>query len=68
MGADASNEPTGQTIEPTMTTPMPLDARDFPIHDLGFHHVLRSMPGVAYVEAEGLDGQDLVHEPTDRGR
>jgi PAS domain S-box-containing protein len=39
-----------------MTTPTPLDARDFPIHDLGFRHVLGSMPGVAYVETEGSTG------------
>jgi PAS domain S-box-containing protein len=36
-----------------MTTPTPLDARDFSTQDLSFHHVLGSMPGVAYVEAAG---------------
>jgi PAS domain S-box-containing protein len=46
-----------------MTTPMPLDARDFPIHDLGFHHVLGAMPGVAYVETEGSTGMTSYVSP-----
>ena len=46
-----------------MTTPTPLDARDFPIHDLGFHHVLGSMPGVAYVETEGSTGMTSYVSP-----
>ena len=46
-----------------MTTPTPLDARDFPIHDLGFHHVLGSMPGVAYVETEGATGMTSYVSP-----
>ncbi len=37
-----------------MTTPTPLDARDLPVSDPGFHHLLSSMPGVAYVETDGL--------------
>ena len=32
-----------------MSTPTPL-ADDFPDIDPGFHHVLGSMPGVAYVD------------------
>jgi PAS domain S-box-containing protein len=54
-GADASDG-TREPIELPMTTPTPLDARDFPIQDLSFHHVLGSMPGVAYVEAKGPAG------------
>ena len=46
-----------------MTTPTPLDARDFPIHDLSFHHVLGAMPGVAYVEAEGPTGMTAYVSP-----
>jgi PAS domain S-box-containing protein len=46
-----------------MTTPTPLDARDFPIQDLSFHHVLGSMPGVAYVEAEGPTGMTSYMSP-----
>ena len=50
-----------------MTTPTPLDARDFPIEDLSFHqvlgHVLGSMPGVAYVEAEGPTGMTVYMSP-----
>ncbi len=50
-----------------MTTPTPLDARDFPIHDLAYHHVLGSMPGVAYVEAEGLTGMTSYVSPRIEG-
>ena len=46
-----------------MTTPTPLNARDFPIQDLSFHHVLGSMPGVAYVEAEGPTGTTAYMSP-----
>ena len=46
-----------------MTTPTPLDARDFPIEDLTFHHVLGSMPGVAYVETEGPAGMTSYMSP-----
>jgi PAS domain S-box-containing protein len=51
-----------------MTTPTPLEARDspthdFPFQDLGVHHVLGSMPGVAYVEAEGPTGMTSYMSP-----
>jgi PAS domain S-box-containing protein len=46
-----------------MTTPTPLDARDFPIEDLTFHHVLGSMPGAAYVETEGQSGMTSYMSP-----
>ncbi len=46
-----------------MTTPTPLDARDFPIDDLTFHHVLGSMPGAAYVETEGPAGMTSYMSP-----
>jgi PAS domain S-box-containing protein len=46
-----------------MTTPTPLDARDSPIQDLSFHDVLRSMPGVAYVEAQGPTGKTAYMSP-----
>ena len=46
-----------------MTTPTPLNARDFPIQDLSFHDVLGSMPGVAYVEAEGPTGMTAYMSP-----
>jgi len=45
-----------------MSTPTPL-APDFPDIDPGFHHVLGSMPGVAYVEAEGLNGRTVYMSP-----
>ena len=45
-----------------MSTPTPL-ADDFPDIDPGFHHVLGSMPGVAYVEAEGLGGPTVYMSP-----
>jgi PAS domain S-box-containing protein len=59
-------DPTGATIETTMTTPTPLEARDFPI-DLSFHHVLAAMPGVAYVEAEGPTGMTSYMSPRIEG-
>ena len=46
-----------------MSTPTPLDARSLPDFDPGFHHVLGSMPGVAYVEAGGLNGVTLYMSP-----
>ena len=46
-----------------MTTPTPLNARDFPIQDLSFQDVLGSMPGVAYVEAEGATGMTAYMSP-----
>jgi PAS domain S-box-containing protein len=46
-----------------LSTPTPLDARDLVAFDPGFHHVLGSMPGVAYVEAEGLNGLTLYMSP-----
>ena len=46
-----------------MTTPTPLNARDFPIQDLSFQDVLGSMPGVAYVEAEGPTGMTAYMSP-----
>jgi two-component system, sensor histidine kinase and response regulator len=46
-----------------LSTPTPLDARDLVAFDPGFHHVLGSMPGVAYVEAEGLNGITLYMSP-----
>jgi PAS domain S-box-containing protein len=46
-----------------LSTPTPLDARDLPVFDPGFHHVLGSMPGVVYVEAGGLDGVTLYMSP-----
>ena len=49
-----------------MSTPTPL-APDFPEIDPGFHHVLRSMPGVVYVEAEGLDGPTVYMSPRIEG-
>jgi PAS domain S-box-containing protein len=49
-----------------MRTPSPL-AHDFPEIDPGFHHVLRSMPGVAYVEAEGLTGLTVYMSPRVEG-
>ena len=60
--ADASYGP-GTDIEQPMTTPTPLNARDFPIQDLSFHDVLGSMPGVAYVEAEGPTGMTAYMSP-----
>ena len=50
-----------------MSTPTPLDARDLPVFDPGFHHVLGSMPGVAYVEAGGLNGITLYMSPRVEG-
>jgi PAS domain S-box-containing protein len=38
-----------------MSTSIPIDAPDFPDLDPGFRHVLETMPGVMYVEAEGVD-------------
>jgi PAS domain S-box-containing protein len=49
-----------------MSTPTPL-APDFPEIDPGFHHVLGSMPGVAYVDAEGLNGITLYMSPRVEG-
>ncbi len=58
-----------------MSRPTPLDTGDLPFFDQTFHHVLRTMPGVAYVEAEGLTGpivymspriEDLTGYPPDR--
>ena len=50
-----------------MTTSIPLDAHEFPTEELGFHHVLghvlASMPGVAYVEAEGATGRTAYMSP-----
>src|SRR5688572_20217778 len=60
--ADASYGPGTHTERP-MTTPTPLNARNFPIQDLSFHHVLGSMPGVAYVEAEGPTGTTAYMSP-----
>ena len=60
--ADASYGPTTHTERP-MTTPTPLNARDFPIEDLSFQDVLGSMPGVAYVEAEGPTGMTAYMSP-----
>ncbi|MDP9119389.1 MAG: PAS domain-containing protein, partial [Actinomycetota bacterium] len=45
-----------------MSTPRPL-APDAPEIDPSFHHVLGSMPGVAYVEAGGLDGPTVYMSP-----
>jgi PAS domain S-box-containing protein len=50
-----------------MTSPTPLDARDFPIEDLTFHHVLGSMPGAAYVETEGPTGMTSYMSPRIEG-
>jgi PAS domain S-box-containing protein len=58
-----------------MSKPTPLDTGDLPFFDQTFHHLLRSMPGVAYVEAEGLTGtiaymspriEDLTGYPPER--
>jgi PAS domain S-box-containing protein len=46
-----------------VTTPTPIDARHLPVFDPGFHHVLGSMPGVAYVQAHGLNGITLYMSP-----
>jgi PAS domain S-box-containing protein len=50
-----------------MTTSIPLDAHEFPIQELGFQHVLghvlASMPGVAYVEADGPTGMTSYMSP-----
>jgi PAS domain S-box-containing protein len=45
-----------------MSTPTPL-APDFPEIDPGFHHLLGSMPGVAYIEAETLTGTTAYMSP-----
>jgi PAS domain S-box-containing protein len=50
-----------------LSTPTPLDARDLPVFDPGFHHVLGSMPGVAYVEAGGSNGVTLYMSPRVEG-
>jgi PAS domain S-box-containing protein len=49
-----------------MSTPTPL-APDFPEIDPGFHHLLGSMPGVAYIEAEGLTGPTAYMSPRIEG-
>jgi PAS domain S-box-containing protein len=49
-----------------MSTPTPL-ARDIPEIDPGFLHVLGTMPGVAYVEAEGLKGNTVYMSPRIEG-
>ena len=49
-----------------MSTPTPL-APDFPEIDPGFHHLLGSMPGVAYVAAEGLNGFTVYMSPRIQG-
>jgi PAS domain S-box-containing protein len=49
-----------------MSTPTPL-APDFPEIDPGFHHLLGSMPGVAYVDAEGLNGFTVYMSPRIQG-
>jgi PAS domain S-box-containing protein len=58
-----------------MSRPEPLETGDLPFFDQTFNHVLRTMPGVAYVEAEGLTGpivymspriEDLTGYPPDR--
>ncbi|MGI8616748.1 MAG: PAS domain-containing sensor histidine kinase [Actinomycetota bacterium] len=46
-----------------MSRSTPLDERDLPLFDAGFHHVLSSMPGVAYVEAEGRTGKVAYMSP-----
>ena len=46
-----------------MSSSTPLDARDLPVFDPGFHHVLRSMPGVAYIEVDGLAGKIVYMSP-----
>ena len=61
--ADASYGPGTTHNERPMTTPTPLNARDFPIQDLSFQDVLGSMPGVAYVEAEGPTGMTAYVSP-----
>jgi PAS domain S-box-containing protein len=51
-----------------MNTPAsPLDARDLPRFGASLHHVLESMPGVAYVEAEGLAGKTSYMSPRIEG-
>jgi two-component system, sensor histidine kinase and response regulator len=50
-----------------LSTPTPLDARDLPVFDPGFHHVLGSMPGVAYVEAGGVNGVTMYMSPRVEG-
>ncbi len=50
-----------------MSTPTPIDARHLPVFDPGFHHVLGSMPGVAYVQAHGLNGITLYMSPRVEG-
>ena len=61
--ADASYGTRNEHTRGPMTTPTPLNARDFPIQDLSFHHVLGSMPGVAYVETEGPTGMTSYMSP-----
>jgi PAS domain S-box-containing protein len=46
-----------------VSTAKPIDARHLPVFDPGFHHVLGSMPGVAYVQAHGLNGITLYMSP-----
>ncbi len=46
-----------------MSSSTPLDQRDLALFDAGFHHVLSSMPGVAYVEADGPAGKIAYMSP-----
>ncbi len=46
-----------------MSSSTPLDQRELPLFDAGFHHVLSSMPGVAYVEADGPAGKIAYMSP-----
>ncbi len=46
-----------------MSKAAPLDTGNLPSFDQTFHHVVSSMPGVAYVEAEGLTGTIAYMSP-----
>ena len=46
-----------------MSRSTPLDEHDLPVFDAVFHHVLSSMPGVAYVEAKGPTGKIAYMSP-----
>jgi PAS domain S-box-containing protein len=45
----------------------PVETQDFSIFDPGFHHVLISMPGVAYVEADDLTEKTTYMSPRIEG-
>src|SRR5688572_9453393 len=55
--------PLSKDLEHPMSRSTPLDERDLPVFDAGVHHVLSSMPGVAYVEAEGPAGEIAYMSP-----